>query len=102
MSNCMSIVNDMDDADQEALLNRLSDLEKSGLSPKDSQLQAVNSLIKELEDAEFFYQRGDLSVDVPVKVEDTGEIAVLTMNVSGTIKDYTDRSANLKRLLDCV
>jgi hypothetical protein len=43
-----------------------------------------------------------LKVVVPVQIEDTGEVASLTMAVNSTIDDYNERTANLNRLLECL
>jgi hypothetical protein len=41
-------------------------------------------------------------VDIQVKIEDTGEVATLRMDVHQTIDDFDSRQANMQKLLDCL
>jgi hypothetical protein len=41
-------------------------------------------------------------VDIQVKIEDTGEVATLRMDVHQTIDDFDSRQANMQTLLDCL
>lgn len=43
-----------------------------------------------------------LKAAVPVKIEDTGEVATLIMDVNQTLDDFDNRQANIEKLLECL
>lgn len=48
-SNCLQIVNNMPERDQEALLSRLDELQAQGMSPTEAQLQAAIDVLAQVE-----------------------------------------------------
>jgi hypothetical protein len=64
-------------------------------------LRDQNALASAKEEAKPRKYEGK-KVVVPVKIEDTGEIASLTMDVNRTLDDYDERTANLQELFECL
>jgi hypothetical protein len=109
VSKCLGIVNDMHKDDQEELLGILDDYIKDGVDPKKAQRMAVQDLLSKLEAKLPGYKPtpkarkyAGAKVDIQVKIEDTGEVATLRMDVHQTIDDFDSRQANMQTLLDCL
>jgi len=117
-SKCMSIVDQLSEADQDILLEKLATLQAAGLPPEQAQFKAIDDILSQMDreladlgpDSQSAKQKPakprrdwtKAKVNVPVKIEDTGEVASLTMPVVQTLDEYDERTANIQRLLECL